>query len=185
MAIILQQLLDALSLDAVTVVGLGFGGFLAAEMAVVNPHRLANLVLVGAAGLKPSEGEIVDQMLIEYADYVRQGFRDGESFEAHFGTEIDKGVKDIWDFSRVMTARVTWSPYMFSRRLAPLLGGVQTPTLIVWGKQDEIIPIQSARQYEQALPNARLEIVEDAGHHIDTEQPEELARLIAAHAGSA
>ena len=134
-------------------------------------------------------------MLISHAEYVKVGFRDEASFEQHFLTEteevedaeeakvVDPVVRDIWDFSRIMTARVTWSPYMHSRRLPHLLGDVQTPTLLVWGEHDRVVPVDCARQYERALPDTRLEIVADAGHAVDMEQPEVLAGLIAGHAG--
>ena len=53
-AIQVQFMLDRLGLDRVTLVGFGFGGFLAAEMATMNQHRLERLVLVGAAGIQPA-----------------------------------------------------------------------------------------------------------------------------------
>ena len=70
---------------------------------------------------------------------------------------------------------------MFSRRLPHLLREVQTPTLLVWGEDDRVVPIDSARQYQEALPNARLEIVRGAGHFLDLERPDELARLVLQH----
>ena len=203
-AVIMQHLLDKLDLDGVTLVGLGFGGFIAAEMATLNHRRLSRLVLVGAAGIKPQDGEILDQMMIEHAEYVKVGFRDEAIFEQLFLTEakeaeeaedaedaeeakdakvVDPVALDIWEFSRIMTARLTWSPYMHSRRLPHLLGDVQTPTLLVWGEPDNVVPVDCARQYERTLPDARLEIVADAGHAVDMEQPEALASLIAEHAG--
>ena len=198
-AVMMQRLLDNLDLEGVTLVGLGFGGFIAAEMATLNHHRLSRLVLVGAAGIKPQEGEIVDQMMIDHGEYVKLGFRDEAIFEQHFLVEpeeaeegddgkeeskvVDPVVLDIWEFSRIMTARLTWSPYMHSRRLPHLLGDVQPPTLLVWGEHDNVVPVDCARQYQRALPDARLEIVPDAGHAVDMEQPEALASLIAGHAG--
>ena len=207
LAVMMQRVLDKLELDGVTLVGLGFGGFIAAEMATLNDRRLSGLVLVGAAGIKPQQGEILDQMLIDHAEYVKVGFRDEAIFEQHFLTEagdtgdtedtedgedsesteeamvVDPAVRDIWEFSRIMTARLTWSPYMHSRRLPHLLADVQTPTLLVWGEHDRVVPVDCARQYERALPDARLEIVADAGHAVDMEQPAALASLIAGHAG--
>lgn len=182
LAVLLHRLLDRLDLDGVTLVGLGFGGFVAAEMATLNQRRLSRLVLVGAAGVKPDDGEIADQMLMDHDEYSKAGFSDDDAFEAYFGTEVDDAIDDIWDFSRVMTARLTWSPYMFSRQLPHLLTEVETPTLLVWGRNDRIVPLDCAARYEGALPNARLAVVESAGHNIDLEQPDELARLIVEHA---
>ena len=59
-AIIVGRVLSGLDLSGAKLVGLGFGGYVAAELATMNPSRLAALVLVGAAGLQPRDGEILD-----------------------------------------------------------------------------------------------------------------------------
>jgi pimeloyl-ACP methyl ester carboxylesterase len=182
LAIIVGRLLEALDIEDVTLVGLGFGGFVAAELATMNETRLKSFVLVSPAGIKPREGEIVDQMLIAHDDYVRLGLNDPSSFETRFGAELHPDVKDIWEFNRIMAARITWSPYMFSRRLPHLLGTVNIPSLIVWGDNDQIIPAIVGDQYAECLTNATQEIVASAGHIVEWDQPEQLAALISNHA---
>ena len=182
-AILLHQMLDKLGVGAVPIVGLGFGGWIAAEMATMNQARVSSLVLVGAPGIQPDEGEILDQMLVDYDEYVRAGFSDEANYTAEFGEDPPPEVRELWDFSREMTARLTWKPYMFNRRLPHLLQEVQTPTLLVWGADDRIVPMAVAQSYEAALPNARIEVVADSGHLVDMEQPEALAELVAAHLG--
>ena len=81
-----------------------------------------------------------------------------------------------------MTARVCWKPYMFNRRLGPLLGDVATPTLVVWGTDDAIVPVECARLYAAALPNCRLETIDGAGHLVEIEEADRVAALIGAHA---
>ncbi|MGH7317684.1 MAG: alpha/beta fold hydrolase, partial [Candidatus Rokuibacteriota bacterium] len=71
-----------------------------------------------------------------------------------------------------------WKPYMYSPTLAPLLEGVQTQALIVWGREDRIVPVGVGEQYARALPKSRLTVVDGAGHFLDMEQPEALAKLI-------
>jgi len=183
LGILLYQMLDKLGQGAVPIVGLGFGGWIAAEMATMNAARISRLVLVGAPGIQPEDGEILDQMLIDYHEYVQAGFHDESKYAAEFGAELAPEIKELWDFSREMTARLTWKPYMFNRRLAHLLEEVQTPTLIVWGDDDRVVPLSVGRAYEQALPNARLEVVANSGHLVDLEQPARLAELVTAHIG--
>jgi pimeloyl-ACP methyl ester carboxylesterase len=77
-----------------------------------------------------------------------------------------------------MTFRIAWKPYMYNPTLPPLLGGVQTEALIVWGRRDLIVPVEVGEQYARALPRSRLSVVEGAGHFIEMEQPEALAKLI-------
>lgn len=181
LAAVLQQLLDRLDLDAITLVGLGFGGWLAAEMAVVNQRRLSRLVLVGAAGVRPPDTEITDQFVIAAGDYVRRGFHDQSAFEALFAETPSPEQELAWDIHRETIARITWKPYMVSYQLPALLTGVVTPTLLVWGRHDQIVPLSAGQRYAGLMPNARLEIVEDAGHFVEMERPEELAALIARH----
>ena len=182
-AILVLQLLDKLGLGPLPVVGLGFGGWIAAEMATMNQQRISSLVLVGSPGIQPDEGEILDQMLIDYDEYVRAGFSDEAAYAAEFGEDPAPEVRELWDFSREMTARLTWKPYMFNRRLPHLLQEVQTPTLLVWGAEDSVVPRAVAQAYEAALPNASIEVVADCGHMVDIEQAGRLAELVAGHIG--
>ncbi len=183
-AILLGELLDKLELEQVTLVGLGFGGFVAAEMATMNQGRLKRLVLIGSAGLQPDNGEIVDQMMVDFHEYVRAGFRDDAAYEKVFGVELDKSVKELWDFSREMTARLTWKPYMFNRRLPHTLQEVRVPTLLIWGSEDKIVPPVCADQFARALPHARVEMIDGAGHLVEYEEPARIAALVADHAAS-
>ena len=80
-----------------------------------------------------------------------------------------------------MTARVAWKPYFFNRRLEPMLGNNDTPTLLIWGANDKVVPLSIAHQYESQLRNARLETLDDSGHLAELEQPEVVADLITVH----
>jgi pimeloyl-ACP methyl ester carboxylesterase len=71
---------------------------------------------------------------------------------------------------------------MFSRRLAPLLREVTTPTLIVHGAEDAVVPVDVAVQYAEALPNATLDVMPGCAHLVEHEHPDALAERIAAFA---
>ena len=97
-----------------------------------------------------------------------------------YGRVIDDDVLLQWDLNREMTTRVGWKPYMYNRRLLPLLRDVATPTLVVWGEADRVVPRQCADRYLAALPDARLVIVPGCGHAVDLEAPDSLARMVLA-----
>jgi len=179
LAILWLRALDELEPDPVHLVGLGLGGWVAAEIATMAPRRLASLTLVGAAGIKPRDGFIHDPMMSSWTDYARLGFHDESRFEKVIGSEPSEDLITLWDHSREMTARITWKPWMWSGQLPSLLRGVATPSLVVWGQDDRIVPLDCGQQYGELLADARLEIVDDAGHTVDLEQPELLAQLIA------
>jgi len=181
LSIVLIELLNVLDLKDVTLVGLGLGGFIATELATMNQERLNNIVLISPAGLKPDEGEILDQMLIEHSEYIRQGLIDSSHFEKFFGEEIHPDILDIWEFSRIMTARISWSPYMFNRRLPHLLNIIKVPTLVIFGNSDNVIPYTVGQQFIDSLPDGQLEIIDGAGHLVEWEKPEEISTLIHEH----
>ncbi len=165
------------------VVGCGFGGWVAAELAVMWPEGLSHLVLVGAAGILPEHGRILDQVLISHSEYVRAAFHDRASYEAVYTSELPDDLLLQWDRNREMTARVAWKPHMYNRRLVPLLPQVAVPALVVWGDDDRVVPLECGERYAALLPHATLSVVESCGHAVDMEQPVELARLVHAHIG--
>lgn len=178
LGIMLQLMMHDLGLQGVTLVGAGFGGWIAAEMATMNQDRLARLVLIGAAGIQPREGDIVDQLVVDYVDYVKLGFHQEALFNQMFGEDPSRETRVLLYAGREMTMRVTWKPWMFDRALPMLLRGVQTPALVVWGAHDRIIPLDCGKQFAEALPNATLHVVEEGGHLLDFEAPESVAALI-------
>ena len=179
LAVVHNWLLKVLGLDSTNVVGLGFGGWVAAEMATMNQRQFERMVLVGPMGIQPSEGEIADQFLLSGEEYARLGFHDQAKFEELYGSEPSLEQNESWEINREMTSRIAWKPYMFNQALPVLLQGVDTPTLVVWGGEDKIAPLSCGQRYVEALPNARLHEVEGCGHSVDMESPNELAALVA------
>jgi pimeloyl-ACP methyl ester carboxylesterase len=177
-AVAYQLLLASIGVSNVSLVGLGFGGWIAAEMATMSPQAIRRLVLVGAMGVKPVHGEIFDQAIVSYIDYVRAGFEDQDVFDRLFGADPPTERLEQWDLNREMSFRIAWKPYMYSPTLPHLLGGVRTPALIVWGRGDRVVPLECGEAYARALPRSRLAVVEGSGHFVDMEQPEALAKLI-------
>jgi pimeloyl-ACP methyl ester carboxylesterase len=54
----------------------------------------------------------------------------------------------------------------------PALAGIKVPTLVLHGADDQIIPFQEAEHMRDAIPNARLHVLSEAGHLLNLEQPE-------------
>lgn len=178
LAAVLQLLLDELAVERCAVVGLGFGGFLAAEMAVVNQSRLDALVLVGAMGLQPEGAEIRDQFLEAHEDYAKSCFHDAANFHALYGETPPTEQLIAWDANREMTARTAWKPFLYSQSLPHLLSSVRTPALVVHPQYDTVVPSVCAEAYAQLLGNAQLEMLSNAGHMAEAEQAGALAAMI-------
>jgi pimeloyl-ACP methyl ester carboxylesterase len=167
----------------VNVIGCSLGGWVAAEIATVAPQFINRMVLVGAMGVKPREGEIFDYFLEGGKTGLRRGFHQPEQsaeFQKYYGKELTPAETELVEQHREMTCRVAWKPYMHSLTLPSLLPGVRTPTLLVWGRQDAITPVNSGELYQRAIPGARLAVIENCGHMAEMEKPAEFAELAAA-----
>jgi len=176
-AAIYQALLADLGATDVSLVGLGFGGWIAAEMASLAPTQFRKLVLVAPMGIKPPDGDILDQAVLSYIAYPLAGFHDEAAFKRVYGDVSTDQLED-WDIAREMCFRTAWKPYMYSQTLPHLLGGVRTPALVVWGAEDRIVPRSAGDAYKAALRDATLTVLPDTGHFVEMERPDELAKLV-------
>ncbi len=178
-AILLHSAIHKMGIDTDShMLGMGFGGWVAAELASMHLHDLDSLILIGAAGVQPEAGEIADVIFYEFEEYVKLGFSSDDAYAEVFGDEAAPELKELWDFSREMTARLTWKPWMFNRQLPHLLQEVETPTLLLWGEHDRVTPIGVAEIYQASLPNSTLQLIEGVGHLVELERPQATADTV-------
>lgn len=174
-------LIDALDLRRVSLLGHFMGGWLAAEMAVVCPQLVERLVLVAAAGIRPRQGEITDIFLHGQEGARLLSFFDPQHTPEHqelFGRKLSPEERELSVKNQENAIRYCWKPYMHDAALPFLLPRVLAPTLIIWGKEDRIIPPECGELYRQALKNSRLEILDRCGHYPHLEKPEEFVRIV-------
>jgi pimeloyl-ACP methyl ester carboxylesterase len=165
----------------VKLVGCSLGGWVAAEIAAVAPQFIDRLVLVGAMGLKPDHGEIFDYFLESGPTGLRRAFRrpdESAEFMRFWGRDGTQEETDRVEQHREMTCRIAWKPYMHSLTLRHLLPGVAVPTLVVWGREDAITPLECGAIYQRAIPGARLVAIENCGHMPEMEEPARFADLV-------
>jgi pimeloyl-ACP methyl ester carboxylesterase len=166
------DLLDALGLDRVSIVGTSLGGWIAAELAAAHPERLQRLVLVGAGGIKVDGVERFDLFLHPLEETLRHLFHDqsraAQLLPAEFGPEvIVRGYRET-----TTLARLSWNPYFYNPKLAHSLRRIAAPTLIVWGQDDTFLPFAYAEAYMHLLPSATLQVIPNCVHFVPFEQME-------------
>lgn len=179
LAIVHAQMLDALGLERPVLAGLGFGGWLAAEIATMAAARLRALVLVSPMGIKPAGADIFDQFIVSTEHYAQTAFHDQANYRALYGEETAFEQLEAWETDREMVSRVGWKPYMYNVALPRLLSGITLPALIVWGEDDAVVPVQCAGRYGDALTGSRVERIAACGHAVELEQPAHLAERVA------
>ena len=178
------DLLDQLDLSDVYVIGIGLGGWIAAEIAVKNSARLSRLALANAIGVKIGDREtrdIVDIWSLMPDEVAELAYFDPAAHKRDYKNLPEKESL-VAARNREATARLAWSPYMHNPKLKHRLHRVRLPTLFLWGTADRILSEKYGRGFCSMIAGARFETVERAGHYPHLEQPEEFARRALAFA---
>jgi pimeloyl-ACP methyl ester carboxylesterase len=163
------------------VIGFSLGGWIAAEIATMNASLFTKLVLVGAAGLQPEEGRAWDYFIHSSREAFAQSFCDpthAPEYAQYYGRAWTSEEEAQVEQNREMAARLLWKPYMRSHTLPALLHGVATPTLVIWGREDAIIPLNVGQRYVRAIPGATAKVLDRCGHMPEMEQPEAFVQAV-------
>lgn len=175
-------LLDEVPGGKATLVGLSFGGWLAAEAAVKCVHNIARLVLADPVGIRispPDRPDILD-IFNRSPDEVRaKSWHDPDRFAPDFDAMSDEALV-VHARNREALCRYAWHPYMHDPQLKRWLARIRVPTLVLWGASDRIVTPAYGRAYSALIPGARFEVIERAGHHPEIEQPEAFVARVAA-----
>jgi pimeloyl-ACP methyl ester carboxylesterase len=180
------EMVQRLGLDQYILMGSSMGGWIAAEMAAMCSHNLKGLILVDAAGIKPQQGEIAEIFMVSAQARLKQRFYDPSQVLNYdqYTRELTPEERTVEHSNREMASRLCWRPYLNNPNLRHYLGKVSTPTLIVWGKQDAIIPVECGELYRQALPNAALKVIDNCGHSPAIEKPQEFLDTVTEFLGN-
>ncbi|MFB3053949.1 MAG: alpha/beta fold hydrolase [Alphaproteobacteria bacterium] len=184
------EVLDALEIDRFDLVGHCMGGWIAAELAVRHPRRVASLTLIGASGLFVTGAPIGDVFMmaqpergIDYAGLRRMLFQGDDTPLAR--ALFPDGRADLDDeMRRYQMLRFASfigfkPPYFYNRSLVNRLHRVTCPALVIWGAEDGMVPRAHGEAYADGLKGSNgLEIIAGAGHAAHLEEPEKVAGLI-------
>jgi pimeloyl-ACP methyl ester carboxylesterase len=174
-------MIDELPYAKLALVGLSFGGWLAAEIAVACSHKLSRLVLVDPVGIKIGDREsrdILDVFNVNPAEVRRAAWHDpanAPDYDAMTDEELIVHARN-----REALCLYAWHPCLYNPQLKQWLGRIRVPTLLLWGAADRVVTPDYGRTYAGLIPGARFELMEAAGHHPEIEQPERFAERVAA-----
>ncbi|MFN0042501.1 MAG: alpha/beta fold hydrolase [Alphaproteobacteria bacterium] len=174
------DLIKALGLRRVHLVGASLGGWIAAELAVRSGHDLASLTAIAPAGLQLPGVPMGDPFLWSPEEAIRNLIFDQAQAERMLAVAPSAADEDAQMKNRFATARLAWQPRMFNPHLAKWLHRIAVPAHIVWGREDRLIPVAYAAAWGERVPGTRVTIVPECGHLPHVEKP---AALVAAVAG--
>ncbi len=173
-----KEFIEALGVDKVTLAGNSLGGWIAALVALDSPDKVSRLVLVDSAGLRreaartdvplnPATREEEKALLLAlFADKAKV---------------TESLLNEQWDYRKDVRSTVqatmesfkTKAPFLDSR-----LRDIKVPTLIIWGKQDLLVPLDIADRFARGIRGSKLIVIDNAGHLPQVEQPKAFTRAV-------
>lgn len=155
----------------VVVIGSSLGGWIAAEMAVRDAAgRIGALILVDAVGIEVQGEPIRDFFALDARGVAEYAWHDAERYYVD-PAQVPHEQALMQQANRATMRVVAGDPYMHDPKLRRRLGRVHIPSLVVWGDSDRIVTPAYGAAYAAALPAARFEVIKDAGHLPQIEQP--------------
>ena len=165
----LDKFMSELKIEKAHLVGNSMGGWVAGLMAVKYPNRVEKIVLADAAGILPEN--INTDAIYQLNNSTRDEIR--ANLKLIFATPAFQNNEALVD--QFMTQRVvTNDGYTINSLIESIkrkedflndrLGEIKKPTLIIWGKQDGLLPVSDAEIFKKGIANSQLVIFDNCGH---------------------
>jgi pimeloyl-ACP methyl ester carboxylesterase len=165
----LADLIDQLGFECPAVMGVSFGGAIALEMAVENPHKLGSLIVSGAEARFPSTiGSRIARRVLDRFPLPADSRFINQFFNLLYATKPEPGhltdfvVDRIWDTDQSVIARRL--ALLESFDVTDRLWRISAPTLVLAGARDVIVPADHQQALAESIAGARFESIPDAGH---------------------
>lgn len=164
-------LLDELGLSDVTVIGNSFGGWLAAEMALLHSPRVSSAVIVDGIGIEVGGHPMTSVRGLAPAELAKLSFHDP--------AKAPRPPAGSTGPSPDIAALVGYAgPSMSDPTLADRLGDIDVPVHVIWGESDGIVTPDYGRAYADAISTSVFTLLPRAGHLPQVETPTELLNVI-------
>ncbi|HEY9386363.1 MAG TPA: alpha/beta hydrolase [Nitrososphaeraceae archaeon] len=177
-----EDFLYKLKVERLSIIGSSFGGYLATDFTIRNPKKVEKLVLAAPAGTMRSSTRTLDQYIMAalyptYENSIR-AFKD-MAFEP--STVTEGTIRDFINRMRLPNAKYAFMSTLLamrdSRHLSGRISKIPVPTLLVWGENDKMIPLENAQEYSE-IPNSSLTVIKNCGHTPFVEKPLEFTKLV-------
>jgi 2-hydroxy-6-oxonona-2,4-dienedioate hydrolase len=178
----LQGFLNELRIVKCSILGSSFGGHLATEYAIRFSNKVEKLVLAAPAGIMKTSTPVLDQYIMAalYPTY-ENAFKAFSDMAYNSDAVTEETIMDFVNRMRLPNAKYAFMSTLlgmrYAQKLQGRLGKIISPTLLVWGDNDRMIPPQYASAYEE-IPDKRLVIMKECGHTPYVEKPQAFNRIV-------
>jgi pimeloyl-ACP methyl ester carboxylesterase len=173
-----EEMIRTLGLDRPAALGQSFGGMVAADLAATFPQLFSRLVLVAPLGLWRDDAPIPLMEMVSGPpeDTPRYLFAHPESEAAQAARALpaDPGLipkaiaQSTWNVG--CTTKFAWP--IADHGLGRRLHRIAVPTLVVWGREDALVPVAYAGEFGRRIAGSQVEVIDDCGHVVQADQPE-------------
>ena len=175
--LVYDELISALGLERPAAVGQSFGGMVAADLAATFPRLLSRLILLSPVGLWRDDAPIPLMEMVAGPPEDIPGYLfahpDSATAEAMLAPPGDSSLipaaiaQAAWNIG--CTTKFAWP--IADHGLGRRLHRVAVPTLIVWGRDDALVPVAYADEFGSRIAGSKVEILDDCGHVVQADQP--------------
>ena len=168
------DLFDALQIDAANIVGHSMGGMIGCELAATDPSRVKRLLPIAPAGLFDLDNPMGDIFAMVPEELAQRIILDPDSeiAKAMFAMPDDMDERVAMVITQISTlnaaAKFLWP--LPDKGLKERLYRIKAPTTIIWGQQDGLIPVEYAQVFQEKIPHADLQLIDQASHTVQLEQ---------------
>jgi pimeloyl-ACP methyl ester carboxylesterase len=178
------DVLDALGIGRAALVGHSVGGMVAAEVAAMRPDRVSSVALIAAWGLWRDEEPVADIWSQSPGQLAALLWADPDSEVAKANAPVMEPEALLQAYlAGAAAAHFTWP--IPDRGLRRRLHRVTAPTLLVWGREDKVVPASYAADFAERLPDSRTVLLDGAGHNVHIERADAVAAAVIEHVASA
>ncbi len=164
--------------------GHSFGGRIAIKFASLYPEKIKKLILCDSAGLKPKPGP--KTKIIYWTAHLGNALfspkplnRLKDSFRNFFYIFIRNR-----DYTKAKGTMKETIKKVLVEDLLPDLSKITTPTLIVWGEADKMVPVKYSRIINEKIKNSKLQVLPRIGHSPHLEVPQKLSEIVTKYLSS-
>ncbi len=170
-----DELLETLGVRNAAFVGHSFGGMVACEVAASYPDRVRRLAMIAPLGFWRDPDRIVNWMMLEPGALRAHIFRDpdGDAARRMFPRSDAQDAAATAARVRLMWAMGTTGKFIWpipDKGLKKRIHRVKAPTMLVWGREDRLVPAVYADEFTRRIPGARVQMIDSAGHAPHLEQ---------------
>ena len=180
--LIYDEILDALNLSSVPVIGTSFGGMMACEIAAHRPERVSKMIVLDPIGLWRDDAPVAQYMLMTPEQLVTTLYKHLDAPAVQAALQMPSDPKQV----AVITADLVWALGATGKFVWPIpdkglkkrLHRIKAPTMIVWGEDDALISPVYAQEFATRIANSKIEIIKDCGHVPQVERLEVLGPMV-------